>query len=168
MFHKSILAAGFLAITACTVPIGTTKSTFHETAKPVAAGNIAVRARNAAFVQTAEAKFNALRAAQGLGPVRFDETLAKSAEVHARDMAINGFRSHAGSDGSNFVARAKRVGASCAKGENLAWGFRQSDGAFDWWLNSPPHRANLMQGSIAKFGLAEVNRIWVLVTGRNC
>lgn len=156
-----------LLLTAC-IPIGTTNGNKSVDASAVAEAKIKVGERNAAFVETATAEFNQIRAASGLRPVRFDPALALAAETHARDMALGGFRSHRGSDGSSFATRARRVGATCAVAENISWGSTQSAGAYDWWMNSPPHRAAMHRRDVAKFGLAEVNRVWVLVLGRNC
>ncbi|GGL73007.1 CAP domain-containing protein [Wenxinia marina] len=160
-------AALSVALLGGCVTIGTTGGTGGQaTATPVAEESVVVRPASAAFVQQSEATFNAIRAASGLGPVRFDPAPAAAAEVHARDMAVNGFRGHTGSDGSSFLARARRAGGSCAVAENITWGSSDVSGAFNWWQNSPQHASAMARRDVAAFGLAEVNRIWVLVMAR--
>jgi uncharacterized protein YkwD len=135
-------------------------------AVPVAAADLQARPVTGDFIARAEAELAGIRSTAGLGPMRFDPALATAAAAHAGDMAAGGFRSHTGSDGSTFVTRARRAGASCASGEVITWGADTVAGAFAWWMGSPEHRGVLLRPGNVSFGLAEVNRIWVLVAGR--
>src|SRR5688500_15246523 len=55
-------------------------------------------------------RVNEIRASQGLPALAWCGTLANAATAHSQDMAANGFLSHIGSDGSDFVVRANRHG----------------------------------------------------------
>lgn len=51
-----------------------------------------------------------LESAQPLGPLRFNEGLARAARRHARDIGPRGSLDHAGSDGSRLSDRLNRLG----------------------------------------------------------
>jgi uncharacterized protein YkwD len=84
--------------------------------------------------------------------------LQTAARVHAADMACNGFNSHTGSDGSSVRDRVARQGYSWSWiGENYYNTGSTSSGApqqvFNWWMNSTPHRNNLMSPNYQHIGI---------------
>ncbi|MFA9491946.1 MAG: CAP domain-containing protein [Anaerolineales bacterium] len=87
--------------------------------------------------------------------------LLAAARVHAADMACNGFHSHTGSDGSSVRDRVTRQGYSYSWiGENYMVTSNSSSAAqsaFDWWMNSTPHRNNILGSSYTQFGVAGVS-----------
>lgn len=88
---------------------------------------------------------NAARRARGLPSYRWDGTVARAAQAHADDMAARQELSHRGSDGSDVLARLRRVGLSPRGwGETLAAGFPGADTVVEAWLNSPAHRPILL------------------------
>jgi uncharacterized protein YkwD len=67
-------------------------------------------------------------------------------------MVKQGFFSHTGSSGSSFVAREISAGypKKGPSAENIAWGFRTPQDVVTGWMNSPGHRANILNcGSVA-------------------
>ena len=95
---------------------------------------------------------NVQRAANGCPALRIDERLVAAARAHSADMVGQHFFSHTGSDGSNFVAREVAAGypRKGASAENIAWGYRTPKAVVDGWMNSPGHRANILNcGSLA-------------------
>jgi uncharacterized protein YkwD len=95
---------------------------------------------------------NAERTAKGCKALRTDDRLTKAARAHSSDMVQQGFFSHTGSNGSNFVAREVAAGypRSGASAENIAWGYRTPQDVVTGWMNSPGHRANILNcGSVA-------------------
>jgi len=73
-------------------------------------------------------------------------------------MACNSFVSHTGSDGSTVRDRIARQGYSWTwAGENIYATGNTSSSApqqvFDWWMNSAPHRANLLSPNYTDIGL---------------
>ncbi len=55
-----------------------------------------------------------------------------------------------------------------AAAENIAYGRWGLDGLFETWMNSPGHRANILNPEYGRFGLASANgtdgrRYWSLV-----
>jgi uncharacterized protein YkwD len=115
---------------------------------------------------------NAERSRRGLRPLVFSENLQRAAERQACDMAMNGVRSHRGSDGSTFARRYRAAGGCGAGGENIAWGQGSAARTIEWWMNSSGHRANILQRRARAYGVAVAVRdgspSWVLVVGGSC
>jgi uncharacterized protein YkwD len=111
---------------------------------------------------------NAFRADQGLAPLRADAALDAAALAHARDMATNGFFSHAGSDGSTVGNRARMPGCTwTGLSENIAKGQTTPEAAMSAWIASPGHRRNLL-GPYERMGQARAGDLWVAVFGTTC
>jgi len=83
-------------------------------------------------------KTNVQRVANGLAPLAFDSSLIESARQHASWMAS---------------ARTLRH-TSKPVGENIATGQSNSSEAVRTWMNSPPHRANILSRSWSRIGAA--------------
>jgi uncharacterized protein YkwD len=115
---------------------------------------------------------NAQRQARGLPPLVVSQRLAQAAQAHACDMAENGIRSHTGSGGRTFARRYRGSGGCGSGGENIAWGMRSPGSAIEWWMNSPPHRANILHRQAAEYGIGVAvgsdGPSWVLIVGRTC
>jgi uncharacterized protein YkwD len=115
-------------------------------------GKTTVAVDKVAYENQVVALTNAQRKAHGCGALRNDTRLADSARAHSTDMVKQGFFSHTGSNGSSFVAREVKAGYPNrgASAENIAWGFRTPQDVVTGWMNSPGHRANILNcGSIA-------------------
>jgi uncharacterized protein YkwD len=112
----------------------------------------AVAVDKAAYETQVVALTNQQRAAHGCPALRIDNRLIASARVHSADMVQQGYFDHAGSDGSTFVTREIRAGypKQGPSAENIAWGFRTPQAVVAAWMQSPGHRANILNcGSIA-------------------
>lgn len=83
-------------------------------------------------------KMNKERISRGLPPLKIDEDLVKSAREHANWMASRRIMQHT----------RKPVG------ENIAMGQRDSTEAVRTWMNSPPHRANILSRAWSRVGAA--------------
>jgi len=102
----------------------------------------------------------------GLAPVTLVSELTQSARRHSRDMADNNFTSHTGSDGSDAGQRMEEAGYAWIRwGEIIAWGFGGNpESAVNWWMNSPGHRAIILDGRYEDFGVGYArneNSDWV-------
>lgn len=122
-----------------------------------------------AGAQQVRQMLNGFRAEQGLGPVAPSGALEAAAMAHALDMARNGFFDHAGSDGSDVMARARREGyGACVIAENIAQGQQDVTEVMGDWVMSPGHRANLANPQVTGYGLVRApGDIWVMVLGRD-
>jgi uncharacterized protein YkwD len=115
---------------------------------------------------------NAARAAAGLRQLAPSEGLMRAADRHACDMAVNGVRSHTGSDGSTFARRMTAAGVRCGlKAENIGWGPRSAKAMVDAWMASSQHRANILHPRMRNMAAAVARapsgeQVWVL--GLSC
>jgi uncharacterized protein YkwD len=133
-----------------------------------AADSAPVRAPAAASKLTAlergvVAEMNALRRRHGLPALRSSAQLGEAAAAHATAMAHGGFFSHTSSDGTAFWKRVQRFYGPkgfgyWSVGENLLWSSPTIDArrAVQMWLDSPPHRKNMLTAAWREVGLAAV------------
>ncbi|REK74631.1 CAP domain-containing protein [Paenibacillus paeoniae] len=105
---------------------------------------------------------NQERAKLGLPALQTDSLLNKVATEKARDMDVNNYFSHTSPTyGSPFdMMRTYGVKYSYA-GENIASGQRSAAQVMNDWMNSPGHRANIVNGNFTKIGVGYVNGKWV-------
>ena len=110
------------------------------------------------------AQINSFRAAHGLARLRVSGGLTAAANAHSTQMARLGFFSHNSANGQSFSRRIARSYSargfrSWSVGENLVWGGPDiaAARAFQLWLASPPHRANLLNPSWREIGLGAVH-----------
>jgi uncharacterized protein YkwD len=98
---------------------------------------------------------NQRRAEAGLGPLALDARLTASAAEHASDMARNRFCRHGGSDGSSARGRIQKhgYGHNNWAGENIVCGRKSAEAAMQWWMNSSPHRRNILHGHFTHIGV---------------
>jgi uncharacterized protein YkwD len=106
---------------------------------------------------------NGYRKANGLKPMSAHATLGALAKAHAADMARRGAMDHAGF----YDVRARRG----ARAENVAYGCADTNCAIQQWINSSPHRANMLRPDLTRYGLGSAvsaagQRFWALVMGK--
>lgn len=95
---------------------------------------------------------NAERAKEGLPAVELDADITAAANVRARE--IKQQFAHTRPDGRNFSTALTDRGISYwGCGENIAYGQRSEEEVMTGWMNSPGHRANIMNGSFKKIGV---------------
>jgi len=98
------------------------------------------------------------RAAQGLPLLRWDNSLATSARQHAQSMAQQNALSHQLPGEEDFKARALRAGARFSSiAENVAEGPNAPE-IHTQWMNSLPHRENLLDPKLDSIGIAVAER----------
>ena len=126
-------------------------------------------------------RINTARMAHGLAPLSPNAQLTAAANRHVQDIARNPWitagDSHIGSDGSSAGERIRQAGYTGEMGrECTGWGWGDfGDGAqVAWWLDSPPHRAILLNPTLNEAGVAfqtaiapaQWERYWVVDFGR--
>lgn len=116
---------------------------------------------------------NGYRAANGLSALSPDPQLEKAALEQAGYMAGAGRMAHTTGRGKDFASRVKGNGIAGAAAENIAEGRMDLTRLFAMWMNSPPHRRNMLDPRFTRFGLAYVRdgekadwRYWALVLGK--
>jgi uncharacterized protein YkwD len=100
---------------------------------------------------------NQERANQGIAPLTVSSQLTAAARQHSRDMACNDFFNHQGSDGSSPFGRIASSGYNySAAAENIFAGSVTSQQAFISWMNSPGHRANMLNPVYIHIGVGYI------------
>jgi hypothetical protein len=113
-----------------------------------------------------------IRTENGLLPLANDSELTAAAAAHAASMAKSKTMSHTTVVGGSFPTRMKKVETRGAAAENIAYGAFGTDELFRKWMNSPPHRRNMLNPTFTRYGLASApahdgkHRYWALVLAR--
>ncbi|MDD4773277.1 MAG: CAP domain-containing protein [Eubacteriales bacterium] len=97
---------------------------------------------------------NVIRAENGLGALTIDETLSQTARAKAVDMAQNNYFSHTSPTYGSPFDMMKQFGVDYnTAGENIAKGYSTAQAVVDGWMNSPGHRANILNASFTHTGV---------------
>jgi len=97
---------------------------------------------------------NAERTRRGLRPLTVDTRLAAAAQAHSADMVQRGFFAHESPDGRQVWDRAVAAGYAYRKvAENIAAGQRSAEEVVRGWMESPGHRANILDGDLTQIGV---------------
>lgn len=107
---------------------------------------------------------NRARSQAGCGPLRYNTTLERSAQPYAEDMSKYRYMSHVSRTGESFDARIWGTGYDGKRiGENLGEGFSSPTSVFTAWMNSPSHRANILNCKFTQLGVgfAAAGGYWV-------
>lgn len=97
---------------------------------------------------------NKAREEAKLGPLTANPKLEAAAKVQAKDQADRGKMDHIGGDGSTPAERIERQDYHYQTvGENVAMGQSTSKQVFEGWMNSPPHKENIL-GNFTEIGAA--------------
>jgi len=101
---------------------------------------------------------NRERVARGLLPLEWSSSLADAARLHAVRMAERNTLSHQLPGEPSPANRATQAGARFSTlAENVAEG-PNAEGIHRQWMNSPPHRANLLDPHLDSIGIAVAER----------
>jgi uncharacterized protein YkwD len=80
--------------------------------------------------------------------------LTAAASAHSQDMALHDLFSHTGSNGSTTVSRVVAAGYSYSQlAENLAAGPTTAADVVTGWMNSPGHRASILNCGLRELGV---------------
>ena len=126
-----------------------------------AAGPGTISAEGAAVVE----RTNAERAAAGCGPLVVDERLTAAAQLHSEDMLAQGYFDHTSLDGRSPWDRAKAQGYANPGAENIAKGQATAEDVVRAWMDSPGHRANILNCDLREIGVGHADRVWTQLFG---
>ena len=96
---------------------------------------------------------NVERAKQGCGKVKLNTKLRTAMRRHTQDMADNDYFGHDSQDGRSPWDRAKSAGYQTPIGENIAKGQRNAADVMKSWMDSPGHKANILNCSAKAIGV---------------
>ncbi|GAB1822035.1 CAP domain-containing protein [Herbidospora sp. RD11066] len=100
---------------------------------------------------------NAERAKAGCGALTHDAKLRTAAFNHSADMSAKNYFAHDSADGRKFSDRIKQAGFSFrAAGENIAKGYQTAAQVVQGWMDSPGHKANILNCTYTHIGVGHV------------
>lgn len=127
-----------------------------STVHPVS-GSILGYASNITVAQVVEFT-NSQRAASGLGALTYNNQLGQAAIAKAQNMFSEGYWAHTSPTGTEPWDFIKSTGYRYKiAGENLARDFDSTGPMVHAWMNSPTHRANIMNPRYEEIGIAVVD-----------
>lgn len=98
---------------------------------------------------------NKERAKAGLSALTIDTKAEKAALVRAKE--IQSSFSHTRPNGSMFATALKEAGVNYnTAGENIAWGQKTPQEVVTAWMNSPGHRANILNKNFKHIGVGNL------------
>ena len=99
---------------------------------------------------------NSARGQNGYAALVEDGALSEAAAVRAREIARS--FSHTRPSGASFSSALSESGVSYLRaGENIASGQKSASEVVNAWMNSPGHRANILNSNYSRIGSASVN-----------
>lgn len=99
---------------------------------------------------------NSARSQNSYAALVEDGALSEAAAVRAREIARS--FSHTRPSGASFSSALSESGVSYLRaGENIASGQKSASEVVNAWMNSPGHRANILNSSYSRIGSASVN-----------
>ena len=106
---------------------------------------------------------NKMRSQNGLKPLTHDWQLSRVARYKSQDMADKGYFSHTSPTYGSPFDMMNNFGISYkTAGENIAKGQKTPEAVVNAWMNSPGHRANILNSSYTRIGVGYVKKgnIW--------
>ncbi|OAB40469.1 CAP domain-containing protein [Paenibacillus antarcticus] len=105
---------------------------------------------------------NQERSKAGLGSLSMSEELSKMAMVKAQDMYNNNYFDHNSPTHGSPFDMMKEFGITYnSAGENIAKGQTTPTQVMNEWMNSPGHKANILNSSYTHIGISFYNNEWV-------
>ncbi len=117
---------------------------------------------NTDYISGVIALVNQERAKEGLDALETNGAIAEAAQIRADELLT--LFSHTRPDGRSCFTVLAEVGISYrAAGENIAMGYFTPESVVEGWMNSPGHRANILNGGFTTIGVGynSSKRCWV-------
>jgi uncharacterized protein YkwD len=97
---------------------------------------------------------NEERASAGCRPLASNAILLSVSRAHSKDMAVNRYFDHNSQGGQTPFDRMRAAGyQGDLMGENIAAGQTTPTAVMDAWMNSPGHRANILNCGFRVVGI---------------
>ncbi len=147
---SAVLAAGML-IPGADIASASTTSTKAQSSSSVVS----------AYAKEVVSLVNKERKKAGLKPLVIHTNLTKMAVAKAKDMNTNKYFSHTSPTYGSPFDMMKKFGITFNyAGENIAKGQKTPAEVVKAWMNSPGHRANIMNKNFTLIGVGYVNGYW--------
>ena len=142
--------------TSTSSPTPTIEGQPTQAAATVSGASTCVPAENTAFVTELQTLINNARTSNNLSALNVNQNLATAAKLHAADMLCNNYLSHVGLNGSTQEFRVAAQGYTGSLAVENIYALPKSNpkSAFDWWMNDPANRGNILNANVTEFGIA--------------
>lgn len=132
------------------------------TGTPAATGSASttcVVTEKAAFVTELQTLVNNTRTSNNLPALSVNQSLVSAAKAHTADMLCKNYLSHTGLDGSTPQTRVLAQGYTASVVVEAIYALPPANGitpqsAFNWWMNDPASRADILNPNTTQFGVA--------------
>lgn len=158
--NKSVAAVTAKGTVTC-LKKGTATITVKTYNGKTASCKVTVKTTHDYYIDEVIRLVNAERKKAGLSPLQKDNTLCQAADIRAYEISdkdANGvdYFAHKRRDGRAINTVLKEVGYSGSLvGENIAKGCRTAELVMNLWMNSPGHRANILNSMYKKIGVGQ-------------
>ncbi len=146
-----VLASAVVALS--TVTVASQSPALAQTACAVSASDQAVDAEEQELLTL----LNQHRVANGRNPLSLSTAATRAAAWFSRDAASKNYTpgNHVDSNGRYIDDRLTWCGVTWNRyGEAVFWGSSDGQEAFNWWLNSAPHNAIMLDPNVTHAGIA--------------
>jgi len=124
--------------------------------RPVQGSSVSAGIRSSSAASEVVRLTNSVRSQNGYAALVEDGALSDAAALRAREIARS--FSHTRPSGASFSSALSESGVSYLRaGENIASGQKSASEVVNAWMNSPGHRANILNSSYSRIGSASVN-----------
>lgn len=107
------------------------------------------------FAKRVVSLVNVERAKEGLGALSIDSAMEQAATVRAQEIQTS--FAHTRPNGTGYFTALTEAGVDYrASGENIAWGQKTPEEVVHVWMNSPSHRANIMNRNFSRIGVGHL------------
>lgn len=97
---------------------------------------------------------NNFRSQNGLAPVRLNTQLTTAAQNQSQGMALQDYFDHVSPTGTTPGQRATAAGYRWSRvSENIGAGYTTAAGVVQGWIDSPGHRANMLDPKVSEIGV---------------
>ena len=104
------------------------------------------------------------RVKNGLQPLVTNYLLTKATDIRNADILAFHYFGHNSPDGINYVAALQQAGYTNMHyaGENIAVGYNRNQQRLHAWMNSPEHRANILNKDYTEVGISAKEGMYLL------
>lgn len=149
--NRLVRSAAVMAV--CALPTGLA-ATSHA-ANPVGATQVASEATPSSAESEVLRLVNVERAKENLQPLTFDSCLYGKAKAWSGTMSSTGDFKH-----QDLGDISKDCPGNGTLGENIAAGQSTPEEVVEAWMQSPGHRANILNANFTKLGVGETDHYW--------
>jgi uncharacterized protein YkwD len=146
--------------TTTTAPTTTTKAKPTTTAPKPPPTSTVQQAPNASQTDQVFTLVNQQRQQAGCSAFTEDSRLDTAAQGHSTDMATQHYFDHTTPAGVTFDKRETAAGYPSPGGENIAMGQTSAQQVMTDWMNSPGHRANILNCQFTAIGIGLDTNGW--------